>query len=38
VVSGSQIRATVPSGATTGRITVTTGGGTATSASSFRVR
>jgi len=38
VTSGSQISATVPSGATTGRITVTTGGGTATSSSNFRVR
>jgi hypothetical protein len=38
VSSGSQITATVPTGATTGKITVTTPGGTATSSPSFRVR
>jgi Bacterial Ig-like domain (group 3) len=38
VVSGTQITATVPSGATSGPIKVTTSGGTATSAQVFRVR
>ena len=38
VNSGTQITATVPSGATTGPIKVTTSGGTATSAQVFRVR
>jgi LmbE family N-acetylglucosaminyl deacetylase len=37
VGSDSQITATVPSGASTGKISVTTAGGTATSASSFTV-
>jgi hypothetical protein len=37
VVSDTQITATVPSGATTGRIRVTTAGGTATSATDFTV-
>ena len=37
VVSASQITATVPVGATTGRISVTTSGGTATSSSNFTV-
>jgi hypothetical protein len=37
VVSGSQIRATVSAGATTGRISVTTPGGTANSAGNFTV-
>ncbi len=35
--SGTQITATVPSGAVTGKITVTTAGGTATSATDFIV-
>jgi large repetitive protein len=35
VASGTQIKATVPSGATTGRITVTAANGTATSATTF---
>ena len=37
VNSATQITATVPSGASTGAITVTTGGGTATSSSNFTV-
>ena len=37
VTSATQITATVPSGATTGRISVTTSAGTGTSASSFTV-
>jgi hypothetical protein len=37
VVSDTHITATVPSGATTGRIRVTTAGGTATSATDFTV-
>jgi hypothetical protein len=37
VVSGTQIQATVPAGATTGRIRVTTPDGTGTSASDFSV-
>ena len=37
VVSATQITATIPAGATTGKVTVTTLGGTATSASSFTV-
>jgi hypothetical protein len=37
VVSDTQIDATVPAGATTGRIHVTTAGGTATSAADFTV-
>ena len=37
VVSGAQITATVPEGAATGPITVTTPGGTGTSATSFTV-
>jgi hypothetical protein len=38
VNSGTQITATVPAGATTGPISVTTPGGTATSTSNFQVR
>jgi uncharacterized protein (TIGR03437 family) len=38
VNSYTQITATVPSGATTGRIAVTTAGGTGTSSSSFSVK
>ncbi len=37
VVSATQIRATVPAGVTSGRIVVTTGGGSATSAAVFTV-
>jgi photosystem II stability/assembly factor-like uncharacterized protein len=37
VLSGTQIRATVASGSTTGRITVTTSAGTATSSGDFTV-
>jgi uncharacterized protein (TIGR03437 family) len=37
VNSATQIAATVPTGATTGKISVTTGGGTATSAADFTV-
>ena len=37
VLSGTQIRTTVPAGATTGRIGVTTPGGSATSGSDFTV-
>jgi large repetitive protein len=37
VVSSTRITATVPAGATTGRIKVTTPGGTATSKKAFRV-
>jgi glucose/arabinose dehydrogenase len=37
VVSAAQITANVPSGATTGKISVTTAGGTATSANDFTV-
>ena len=37
IVSGSQLTATVPNGATTGRITVTTAAGTGTSTSDFTV-
>ena len=37
VVSSTQIQATVPAGASTGRIRVTTAGGTATSGSDFTV-
>jgi hypothetical protein len=37
VVSATQITATVPTGATTGKISVTTPGGTATSATNFTV-
>jgi FlgD Ig-like domain/IPT/TIG domain/Beta-propeller repeat len=37
VISGTQIQATVPAGASTGRIRVTTAGGTATSGSDFTV-
>jgi uncharacterized repeat protein (TIGR03803 family) len=38
VVSGSEIKTTVPTGATTGKITVTTPGGTLSSNLDFRVR
>ena len=38
VVSGLEIRATVPSGATTGKVTVETAGGTLSSNVSFRVK
>ena len=37
ITSATEIQATVPTGATTGPLSVTTGGGTATSASSFTV-
>src|SRR5439155_124278 len=37
VISSTSIRATVPGGATTGPISVTTSAGTATSASNFNV-
>jgi uncharacterized protein (TIGR03437 family) len=38
VNSYTQITATVPPGATTGRIAVTTAGGTGTSSTSFNVK
>jgi IPT/TIG domain len=37
VVSSTRLIASVPSGATTGKISVTTGAGTATSATNFTV-
>jgi uncharacterized protein (TIGR03437 family) len=38
VVSGSEIKTTVPDGATTGKVEVTVGGKTLTSNLAFRVR